>query len=193
MHIVQEFMHVICRAMRLVISILALCLKSSPYSQPSLTSLTSPPSSPQRVSQTPPLFSSRFRSTLHTVQKAVLTMLCTEAVTQECVQAIRPVYNTSPVQNAPITATDQGVVHVTIQLDPEGRKIVLWEDVQFALKGAINIRHGTKILSFLRGSDYQAYVACLNVLIVSEFHFSCSGIKWLMTKLLTTQTILSAP
>ncbi|KAG0289314.1 hypothetical protein BGZ97_006492 [Linnemannia gamsii] len=83
-------------------------------------------------------------------------MLCTEAVTQECVQAIRPVYNTSPVQNAPITATDQGVVHVTIQLDPEGRKIVLWEDVQFALKGAINIRHGTKILSFLRGSDYQA-------------------------------------
>lgn len=114
-----------------------------------------------------PLLSSR--STTHTAQKAIVAMLRAEVDTQERVQAIRPFYNTSPAQNAPITATDHDVVHVTIHLDNEGRGIVIWEDVQFALKGAVNIRHGTKILPFLRGSDFRGYVTCTAELVeVSE-------------------------
>ncbi|KAF8948170.1 hypothetical protein BGZ47_006133 [Haplosporangium gracile] len=73
---------------------------------------------------------------------------------QERVQAVRPVYTTGtlPATNA---LPDTEILSVAIYLDPSGREIVIWEDVLFAYKDAVNIRQGCYVLPFLRGTDYM--------------------------------------
>lgn len=75
---------------------------------------------------------------------------------EQLFQTVRPVHknNLSPTIHAP-------VAHVVINIDPNnGKKIILWEDILQPFKDASYPRHGTKILPFLKGSDFNWYV-CL--------------------------------
>ncbi|KAF9551440.1 hypothetical protein EC957_008109 [Mortierella hygrophila] len=70
---------------------------------------------------------------------------------EEPLQTVRPVHknNLFPTLHAP-------VAHVVINSDPSnGKKIILWEDILQAFKDASHPRHGTKILSFLKGCDFR--------------------------------------
>lgn len=81
-----------------------------------------------------------------------------ESQPQERVQAIRSVYKTfTPNANPSIATTESEVVHVAVYLDPAGREIVIWEDILFAFKNALNVRRGTHVLPLLRGSNYKLY------------------------------------
>ncbi|KAF9340441.1 hypothetical protein BGZ91_002002 [Linnemannia elongata] len=64
------------------------------------------------------------------------------------VQAIRAVYNTT-TPTTPAAATNPGVVHVAVELCGTGEEIFYWEDIVFAFKHALNIRHETNILPFM--------------------------------------------
>ncbi|KAF9087262.1 hypothetical protein BGX29_000914, partial [Mortierella sp. GBA35] len=70
---------------------------------------------------------------------------------QEPVQAVRPVHknNLNPT-------TPAAVAHVAIHIDTSsGKSIVLWDDVLQAFKDALYVRHGTRILSFIKGTDFK--------------------------------------
>ncbi|KAK5809852.1 hypothetical protein F5H01DRAFT_347678 [Linnemannia elongata] len=70
---------------------------------------------------------------------------------EEPLQTVRPVHknNLFPTIHAP-------VAHIVINTDPyNGKKIILWEDILQAFKDASHPRHGTKILPFLKGSDFK--------------------------------------
>ena len=77
---------------------------------------------------------------------------------KELLQAVRPIYKSASSDTSTTTTTsaDVEIVHVAIHKDSEGKQIVLWEDISIAFKDAVNIRHGTKILPFLRGGDFKA-------------------------------------
>lgn len=85
-------------------------------------------------------------------------MACQGSSTRRrCAQAIRAVYNTTtPI--TPAAAADPDVVHVAVESCSTGEEIFYWEDILFAFKHALNIRHGTNILPFVRGSDRKRYV-----------------------------------
>ncbi|KAK3842082.1 MAG: hypothetical protein J3R72DRAFT_523840 [Linnemannia gamsii] len=86
--------------------------------------------------------------------KALEWMYREETDTQEGLQAIRPVYNTSvPSASTAVAYTDHEVVHVCTNVGVEGQEVIYWEDILFAFKGALSIRYGSKILLPLRGSD----------------------------------------
>ncbi|KAG0297943.1 hypothetical protein BGZ96_003922 [Linnemannia gamsii] len=83
-----------------------------------------------------------------------MTLKEPENQTEERVQAIRPVYKTGSSSSTNIVS-DSEVLHVVIYLDPAGREIVIWEDILSAYKDALNVRQGSYVLPFLRGSDYM--------------------------------------
>ncbi|KAF9908257.1 hypothetical protein EC991_010097 [Linnemannia zychae] len=72
------------------------------------------------------------------------------------VQAVRPHYNHTDSSNGLFTVTstasrsDTAVVHIDIQVDPSGKEIVLWDDILVAFKSAVNVRHNTRVLPFLK-------------------------------------------
>ncbi|KAF9908004.1 hypothetical protein EC991_010352 [Linnemannia zychae] len=68
----------------------------------------------------------------------------------ELLQTVRPVHknNLFPTIYAP-------VVHVVINIEPDGKKIILWDDILQAFKDADHARHGSKILPFLKDSSYN--------------------------------------
>ncbi|KAG0322294.1 hypothetical protein BGZ97_007618 [Linnemannia gamsii] len=66
--------------------------------------------------------------------------------TRRRVQAIRPVYSTSK-PTTPAAATDPDVIHIAVHSGDAGKEILSWEDIVFAFKDALNIRHGADILS----------------------------------------------
>ncbi|KAF9141962.1 hypothetical protein BGX30_003717 [Mortierella sp. GBA39] len=70
---------------------------------------------------------------------------------EEPLQTVRPVHknNLFPTLHAP-------VAHIVINSDPSnGKKIILWEDILQAFKDASHPRHGTKILPFLKDSNFK--------------------------------------
>jgi hypothetical protein len=80
--------------------------------------------------------------------------------TRRRVQAIRPVYSTSK-PTTPAAATDPDVIHIAVHSGDAGKEILYWEDIVFAFKDALNIRHGADILSFVKGSvDYSCIFTC---------------------------------
>ncbi|KAG0297942.1 hypothetical protein BGZ96_003921 [Linnemannia gamsii] len=70
--------------------------------------------------------------------------------TRRRVQTLRPVYNTS-TPATPAALTDLNVFHLAVHSGDAREDIFYWEDIVFAFKDALNIRHGADILSFVRG------------------------------------------
>ncbi|KAF9080274.1 hypothetical protein BGX23_002376 [Mortierella sp. AD031] len=71
--------------------------------------------------------------------------------TDDLVQAVKPVHknNLSPITPAAIS-------HITVHHDTSsGKSIVLWDDVLQVFKDALYVRHGTRILSFIKGTDFK--------------------------------------
>ncbi|KAF9549116.1 hypothetical protein EC957_004755 [Mortierella hygrophila] len=77
--------------------------------------------------------------------------------TQERTQAIRPVYtnNGTPASPPPPSSASPEIIHVDIHMDPSGKDIVLWEDVLVAFKDAVNIRHGIRVVPFLKDASFR--------------------------------------
>lgn len=88
------------------------------------------------------------------ISRATETMPC-EA--QERLQPIRPIYKLYPT-TTPTTPSNSEIVHIVVQLDSESKEIALWEDIVHAFKNAINVRHGTMILPFLKDKDLKKYL-----------------------------------
>ena len=68
-----------------------------------------------------------------------------------CVQALRAVYNTI-TPTTPAAATDPDVVHVAVESCDTGEEFFYWEDIVFAFKHALSIRHKTNILPFVEAA-----------------------------------------
>ncbi|KAG0376719.1 hypothetical protein BGX24_007313 [Mortierella sp. AD032] len=115
-----------------------------------------------------------------------------ETETQEGLQAIRPVYNTSvPSASTAVAYTDHEVVHVCTNVGVEGQEVLYWEDILFAFKGALSIRYGSKILLPLRGSDGKRLdPLCIAAIpdVILEVHMEC---QW--TRADTAPLILEPP
>ncbi|KAG0218436.1 hypothetical protein BGX33_007398 [Mortierella sp. NVP41] len=75
---------------------------------------------------------------------------------QERVQAVRPVYNTnSPTTHTTTAPSESGIVHITVHLDSSGKEVFFWGDILVVFKNAVNIRHRTRVLPFMRGPDFS--------------------------------------
>ncbi|KAF9543649.1 hypothetical protein EC957_000581 [Mortierella hygrophila] len=76
-------------------------------------------------------------------------------ITQERVQAVRPLYSSShrfSISSVP----PSDIVYITSHSDTiTGEDIVLWEDIVTVFKHASYVRHEAKVLSFLKGSDFR--------------------------------------
>lgn len=72
-------------------------------------------------------------------------------------QALRSVYKRSSATRASPALEIQGseIVHVDIHQDPAGKDIVLWEDILVAFKSADNVRHKTRVLTFLKDESFN--------------------------------------
>ncbi|KAG0275942.1 hypothetical protein BGZ96_003552 [Linnemannia gamsii] len=69
------------------------------------------------------------------------------------VQAFRSV-DKSILPSAVPPATEEEVIHIDTQLDPETQKeIVLWDDILQAFKNADVVRNKTRVVTFLKGKD----------------------------------------
>ncbi|KAF9092798.1 hypothetical protein BGX23_003911 [Mortierella sp. AD031] len=76
---------------------------------------------------------------------------------QERVQAVRPVYNTnSPTTHTTTAPSESGIVHITVHLDSSGKEVFFWGDILVVFKNAVNIRHRTRVLPFMRGPDFSS-------------------------------------
>lgn len=77
---------------------------------------------------------------------------------QEHVQAIRSV-DKSIRPNAVTPATPDEIYHVDTHPDPETQKeIVLWDDILQAFGNAVQVRHKTRVVPFLKGRDFTMYI-----------------------------------
>ncbi|KAF9276638.1 hypothetical protein BGZ88_001594 [Linnemannia elongata] len=77
---------------------------------------------------------------------------------QDHVQAIRSV-NRSIRPNAITPATPDEIYYVDTRPDPETQKeIVLWDDILQAFDNAVQVRHGARVVPFLKGKDLTMYV-----------------------------------
>lgn len=71
----------------------------------------------------------------------------------EHVQAVRRVYENANPTDSP---SPDDIFHVTYYLDPvTGKGIILWDDILSAFKNVVHVKTGTRILSFLKGSDFK--------------------------------------
>ncbi|KAF9094384.1 hypothetical protein BGX23_002176 [Mortierella sp. AD031] len=66
---------------------------------------------------------------------------------QESVQALRAIDQ---------TGTPSEVIHIETHLDVSGKEVVLWDDILVAFENAINVRHQTKVVQYLKGPDLRA-------------------------------------
>lgn len=74
---------------------------------------------------------------------------------QEGVQAVRAI-SWPPTNSNTTPPPPSEVVHIeTHQDDVSGREVILWSDILDSFKNAINVRHSTKILQYLKGSDFR--------------------------------------
>lgn len=74
---------------------------------------------------------------------------------KEQVQALRSVHKNLPLNVAALTSANDEIFHVEIHPDPETQKeIVLWDDILQAFNNAVQVRHKTKVVPFLKGKDF---------------------------------------
>ncbi|KAF9101130.1 hypothetical protein BGX30_009481, partial [Mortierella sp. GBA39] len=72
----------------------------------------------------------------------------------ELVQALRSVDKSLPLNSITPASPDE-IFHVEIQIDPKTQKeVVLWEDIIQAFEDAVQVRHKSKVIPFLKGSDF---------------------------------------
>jgi hypothetical protein len=84
----------------------------------------------------------------------LLTMI-QEDFPKEQVQALRSVHKNLPLNVAALTSANDEIFHVEIHPDPETQKeIVLWDDILQAFNNAVQVRHKTKVVPFLKGKDF---------------------------------------
>lgn len=70
-------------------------------------------------------------------------------ISQDKVQALRSVNKGTPHSAVPLATLDE-ILHVDTLVDPETQKeVVMWED------NAVQIRHKTRVVPFLRGTDLR--------------------------------------
>ncbi|KAG0042620.1 hypothetical protein BGZ89_006809 [Linnemannia elongata] len=73
----------------------------------------------------------------------------------ENVQAIRSVDKSISPNSVPL-ATPEEIYHVETQVDPDTNKdVVLWDDILQAFENAVQVRHKTKVVPFLKGKDLR--------------------------------------
>lgn len=85
-------------------------------------------------------------------------MLQGEDEPQEPLQAIRAIDKSHP-PNLVTPASPDEIFHIEIRADPKTQKdVVLWEDIVLAFEYAVQVRHKSKIVPFLKGSDFITYV-----------------------------------
>jgi hypothetical protein len=84
-------------------------------------------------------------------------MITKQKCPQGRVQAIRPIYKCSPTAAPTTPPPDSEIVHIDVYPADNETGILLWEDVQYAFKGAVNIRYGTRVLSFMKDKDLKRY------------------------------------
>lgn len=78
-----------------------------------------------------------------------------EAIPQEQIQALRSVDKSVHPNSVPLATPDE-IYHVETQVDPDTQKdIVLWDDILQAFKDAVQVRHKTKVVPFLKGKDFR--------------------------------------
>lgn len=74
---------------------------------------------------------------------------------QEKVQAIRSVDKSISPNSVPL-ATPEEIYHVETLVDPDTNKdVVLWDDILQAFENAVQVRHKTKVVPFLKGKDLR--------------------------------------
>ncbi|KAK3842084.1 MAG: hypothetical protein J3R72DRAFT_490806 [Linnemannia gamsii] len=74
---------------------------------------------------------------------------------QKGVQELRQVYINGPTATAS-TATASDVVLIETHMDDTtGKEFVLWGDILMAFKHTLHVRHGSKVLAYLKGPDYK--------------------------------------
>ncbi|KAK3842083.1 MAG: hypothetical protein J3R72DRAFT_523841 [Linnemannia gamsii] len=79
-------------------------------------------------------------------------MLIEQADLQKRVQALCPIYTHS---SATTSSPESEIVYIDVHPTDDGMDILLWEDIQFAFKGAVNIRCGIRVLSFLKDKNFR--------------------------------------
>ncbi|KAG0276432.1 hypothetical protein BGZ95_007539 [Linnemannia exigua] len=79
-------------------------------------------------------------------------MLINQADLHGHVQAVCPVYTHCSATTPPL---DSEIVYIDVHSTDDGVDILLWEDVQLAFKGAVNIRCGIRVLSFLKDENFR--------------------------------------
>ncbi|KAF9546988.1 hypothetical protein EC957_008992 [Mortierella hygrophila] len=81
-------------------------------------------------------------------------MLRGEDTPLKLVQAIRSVGKSLPLNSITPASLDE-IFHVEIQVDPKTQKeVVLWEDIVQAFEHAVQVRHKSKVIPFLKGSNF---------------------------------------
>ncbi|KAF8936812.1 hypothetical protein BGZ47_009314 [Haplosporangium gracile] len=70
------------------------------------------------------------------------------------VQALRSVKRTTRTTTA--SPDYANIVYIDVRTDPVDKNLfILWKDVQLAFANAIHVRHQSKVLSFLKGPDFN--------------------------------------
>ncbi|KAF9545331.1 hypothetical protein EC957_011085 [Mortierella hygrophila] len=72
---------------------------------------------------------------------------------QDQIQALRSVNRGIPPNSIPPANPDE-IYHVDTQLDPDTQKeFIFWDDIVQAFDNAVQVRHKTRVIPFLRGKD----------------------------------------
>ncbi|KAG9061827.1 hypothetical protein KI688_006978 [Linnemannia hyalina] len=72
---------------------------------------------------------------------------------QDLIQALRSVNRGIPPNSIPPAIPDE-IYHVDTQLDPDTQKaFIFWDDIIQAFDNAVQVRHKTRVVPFLRGED----------------------------------------
>ncbi|KAG0047802.1 hypothetical protein BGZ89_004786 [Linnemannia elongata] len=74
---------------------------------------------------------------------------------QECVQALRSVNRSLPSSSIPPPSPDE-IFHVDTIVDPNTQKrVVLWDDILQVFEDAVQARHKSRVVPFLKGDDLR--------------------------------------
>ncbi|KAG0276433.1 hypothetical protein BGZ95_007540 [Linnemannia exigua] len=74
---------------------------------------------------------------------------------QTGVQELRQVYINGPAATATTVTASEVVLVETHMDDTTGKEFVLWGDILMAFKHALHVRHGSKVLAYLKGPGYK--------------------------------------
>lgn len=78
-----------------------------------------------------------------------------EDTSQKKVQALRSINKYPPPNSAPISPSE--IIHIETTFDPDTQKeVVLWDEILQAFDNAVQVRHKTKVIPFLKGKDLKA-------------------------------------